>query len=130
MSDKENKHAAVNRLQVVPNHTAMFDQILEQANLNQVGPDCGEVMFVTKTNEDEEGSVEVLILFPADDPAENAVEPYRQLVACRFTLNAFLNGARMLALQHNVKLLPDEDMPEAFTSEEAGKILLTPGKLN
>jgi len=109
---------AVNRVQVVPNNAEFFDRVEAEAIMKSDSKQAGEVMIVTKET-DEEGNVDVLLLFPIESQEEVPGRiGTKDMVptGIRFTLNAFLNTARMLAIQHQAVIgRASELMPEAQT---------------
>lgn len=116
---------AVNRLQVVPNNAEVFDNIETVALMKTDREEAGEVLLVTK--EVEEGKVDVLLVFPTLDPEAVDVlgdNGQYQPTGIRFTLNAFLNMARMVAIQHQAVLEP---APDEYTHDQAGHILVPGG---
>ncbi len=114
---------AVNRLAFCPDSVEMFDHIEGEALMRV--PDEGEVLLVTKHVADDK--VDVLLVFPTlkrSGWAEHADDEY-QPTAIRITMNCFLNAARMVAIHHQAVIgkMPN-DMPEAMTHEQAGRILV------
>jgi hypothetical protein len=116
---------AVNKVVVAPDNAAFFDQVCSEALMKAEGEDVGQVMLGTKVV-DEEGNVNVLLVFPTQVKDPDVPGPLMQPTAIVFTLNCFLNAARMLAIQHQavIQRAEGDPMPEAMTAEGLPRLIV------
>jgi len=102
---------------MVPDNKVAFALLFKQS----LDFDEDQVVMVSRTNED--GEVEVMLTYHVQLPLPrirpNKDKP-RATVKAVFGLNAFLNVARMLAIEHKAVI----NRPEATLEENAGRILI------